>query len=76
MSARWRRLSLRLSNVLLVVDEFYEARRSNIQLGHDGPVHDYFLLPGNHPQRAARLANLLRNNGIEVRRVVKSVKAG
>ena len=58
-----------------MVDEFYEARRRSIQLGDEGPVRDYFLLPGTCPQRAAALATVLRNNGIEVRRVAKSVKA-
>ena len=58
-----------------LVDEFYEARRRSIQLGHEGPVRDYFLLLGTCPQRAARLAELLRNNGIDVQRVSKSVKA-
>lgn len=63
------------SNARRLVDEFYEARRRSIELGHDGPVHDYFLLPGKSPQRAEALAGLLRNNGIDVRRVAKSVKA-
>jgi hypothetical protein len=58
-----------------LVDEFYEARRRSIQLGEEGPVRDYFLLPGESPHRAAALATVLRNNGIEVRRVAKSVKA-
>ncbi|MCU0980397.1 MAG: M14 family metallopeptidase [Pirellulaceae bacterium] len=58
-----------------LVDEFYEARRRSIQLGHEGPVRDYFLLLGTCPQRAARLAELLRNNGLDVQRVSKSVKA-
>ena len=52
-----------------LVKDFYEYRASAIALGRDGPVRDYFLLPGATPARAARLAGLLVNNGIEVRRV-------
>jgi hypothetical protein len=63
------------ANSRRLVDEFYEARRSSIQLGLEGPVRDFFLLPGESPQRAAALAELLRNNGVEVQRVTKSVKA-
>lgn len=58
-----------------LVDEFYEARRRGIQLGHDGPVRHYFLPPGKSPQRTTHLAELLRNNGVEVRRVAKTMKA-
>ena len=60
-----------------LVKDFYEYRASAIALGRDGPVRDYFLLPGSTPARAARLAELLVNNGIEVRRVTSpgTVKA-
>jgi len=60
-----------------LVQDFYEYRASAIALGRDGPVRDYFLLPGSTPARAARLAELLVNNGIEVRRVTSpgTVKA-
>lgn len=63
------------ANARRLVEEFYEARRRSIQLGREGPVRHYFLLTGNAPQRAASLADLLRRNGVEVRRVTKSVKA-
>ena len=52
-----------------LVKDFYEYRASAIALGRDGPVRDYLLLPGATPARAARLARLLVDNGIEVRRV-------
>ena len=39
-----------------------------------GPVRDYLLLPGTTPARAARLADLLVKNGIEVRRVTDPAK--
>ncbi len=52
-----------------LVMDFYDYRASAIALGRDGSVRDYILLPGSTPARAARLARLLVNNGIEVRRV-------
>lgn len=58
-----------------LVEEFHEARRRSIQLGHEGPVRHYFLLPGPSPQRAAGLAELMRRNGVDVRRITKAVKA-
>ena len=54
-----------------LVKDFYDYRASAIALGRDGPVRDYVLLPGSTPARAARLAQLLVNNGIEVRRVTE-----
>lgn len=63
------------ANARRVVDEFSEARRRSIQLGDEGPVRDYFLPPGACPQRTAALAALLRNNGIEVRRVSQGFQA-
>ena len=54
-----------------LVKDFYEYRASAIALGRDGPVRDYVLLPGATPARTARLARLLVNNGIEVRRVTR-----
>jgi hypothetical protein len=52
-----------------LVHDFYEYRASAISLGRDGPVRDYFLLPGSTPARTAGLAQLLVYNGIEVARV-------
>jgi len=63
------------SHARRLVEEFYESCRRSIQLGREGPVRHYFLLAGKAPQRAAGLAELLRRNGIEVRRVTESVKA-
>ncbi|HEY2154585.1 MAG TPA: M14 family zinc carboxypeptidase, partial [Isosphaeraceae bacterium] len=56
-----------------LVDDFYEYRASAVALGHDGPVRDYLLLAGATPARAARLAELLVKNGIEVRRTTAPV---
>ncbi len=63
------------SHARRLVEEFYEARRRSIQLGREGPVRHYFLMAGKAPQRAASLAELLRRNGVEVRRMTESVKA-
>jgi len=62
------------ANARRLVDQFYEARRRSIQLGEEGPVRDYFLPPTANPQRTASLAGLLRNNGVEVRRVSRAFK--
>ena len=55
-----------------LVNDFYEYRASAIVSGRDGPVRDYVLLAGSTPARAARLARLLVDNGIEVRRVTSA----
>jgi hypothetical protein len=52
-----------------LVQDFYAYRASAVTLGREGPVRDYVLLPGATPARAAGLAQLLVNNGIDVRRV-------
>lgn len=52
-----------------LVRDFYEYRRSAVDLGREGPVRDFLLIPGETPARAAGLANLLVRNGIEVRRL-------
>ncbi len=52
-----------------LVKDFHEFRGSAITLGKDGPVRDFVLLAGATPARSARLAGLLVDNGIEVRRV-------
>ena len=56
-----------------LVNDFYEYRASAIASGRNGPVRDYVLLPGLTPVRTARLARLLVDNGIEVRRVTSAI---
>jgi hypothetical protein len=58
----------------VLLRDFYQNRADSIQLGRTGPVRDYFLLEGDRPARAARLAQLLVRNGIEVRRVPTELK--
>jgi len=49
--------------------DFYETQRRSMQLGTDGPIRHYFLLEGDDPSRAARLARVLARNRIDVHRV-------
>jgi hypothetical protein len=58
-----------------LLDDFHQARSDAVRLGREGPVRDFFLLEGKTPYRAARLAAMLVQNGIDVRRVEKSLKA-
>ncbi|HYT87256.1 MAG TPA: M14 family zinc carboxypeptidase [Gemmataceae bacterium] len=63
------------ANRAALLRDFYQIRADSIALGRNGPVRDYFLLEGDRPGRAAMLAALLLRNGIEVRRVSKTLKA-
>ncbi len=58
-----------------LLDDFYQARTDGVRLSQEGPVRDYFLLEGNTPHRTARLAQMLVQNGIEIRRVDSPVRA-
>jgi len=55
--------------------DFYNSRQRALQLGQEGPTRDYFLLEHPRPGRAARLAKLLVDNGIEVQRLAQSLTA-
>jgi hypothetical protein len=57
-----------------LLSDFYDARWRGIQLGLEGEVKHFFLLESERPGRAAKLAGLLHNNGLEVRRLSKPVK--
>jgi hypothetical protein len=52
-----------------LLTDFYRSRADAVRLGREGPVKDFFLLEKRSPHRAAHLARLLVQNGIEVRRV-------
>ena len=54
--------------------DFYETRRRGVELGREGAVRHYFLVPDERAARARSLAQLLRNNGIEVRQLASPVK--
>lgn len=47
---------------------FYDYRRTAIEEGEKETVREYIITPGSDPNRAARLAGLLMQSGIEVRR--------
>ena len=49
--------------------DFFDGRLEAVERGRSGAVPDTILLPGSNPGRAARLSALLRDNGIEVRRL-------
>jgi len=55
-----------------VLRYFYEYRRSAIEEGKTGEIKEFILAPGNDPNRAAKLANLLREQGIEVKKASAS----
>ncbi|MBO0719681.1 MAG: peptidase M14 [Blastocatellia bacterium] len=47
---------------------FYDYRRSAVDEGRNEKVKEYIITPGSDPSRAARLAAMLMNSGIEVKR--------
>ncbi|MGH7597976.1 MAG: M14 family metallopeptidase, partial [bacterium] len=51
-----------------VLRYFYEYRRSAIEEGKIGEIKEYLIVPGNDPNRAAKLANLLKTQGVEVKK--------
>ena len=55
-------------------DRLEPQRERAIQLGNDGPVRNFFLLPDGRPQRTRRLASMLASNGIEIRVLERSAK--
>jgi len=51
-----------------VLRYFYDYRRSAIDDGKTGELKEYLIVPGSDPNRAAKLANLLKAQGIEVKK--------
>lgn len=47
---------------------FYQFRRTAIEEGQQGSVKEYIIPPGRDPARAAKLAGLLMQQGVEVKR--------
>ncbi len=47
---------------------FYDYRRTAIEEGKNEPIKEYIITPGRDPNRATRLAALLVQSGIEVKR--------
>jgi len=60
------------NNRVEVLRYFYEYRRSAIEEGKTGEIKEYIIAPGNDPNRAAKLANLLQQQGIEVKKAAAS----
>lgn len=56
-----------------LLSDFYDARWRGVQLGLEGDVKHFFLIPGKRPERAAELARVLMRNGIETRRTRRAV---
>jgi hypothetical protein len=56
-------------NRATLLADFHRNAADSEKLGETGPIRSFFLLEGKRPARAAALAQLLVNNGIEVRRV-------
>ena len=57
-----------------LLSSFYDARSRGVQLGEEGSVRQFFLLPGPDPHRAAKLAKVLQSNGIAVYLVSKDLR--
>lgn len=57
-----------------LVHDFLEYRRDAVRAGESGGVREYLLPPGGDPARAARLAELLLEQGIEVRRAEQPLR--
>lgn len=56
--------------------DFAEYRRAALRAGESGPLREYLLPPGADPARAARLARLLAEQGLEVLRADEPLRAG
>ena len=55
-----------------VLRYFYEYRRSGIEEGKTGEIKEFILAPGSDPNRAAKLAALLQQQGIEVKKATSA----
>lgn len=56
--------------------DFLEYRQSAVAEGERGPVREYLLPPGADPARTERVARLLQEQGIEVRRAEEPLRLG
>ena len=55
---------------------FLAFRQTAVTDGERGNVRDYVIVPGSDPSRARRLARLLTDQGIEVRRTASALTVG
>lgn len=56
--------------------DFYEFHRAAIQAGQQGPVRQYYLVPGRDPERTAHVVDVLLQQGVEVKRAAAEFDAG
>jgi hypothetical protein len=57
-----------------ILREFLDYRRSAVLEGERGPIREYLMPPGQDPARTTRLARLIAEQGIEVRRAEEPIK--
>jgi Zinc carboxypeptidase len=55
--------------------DFYEFHRAAIQAGQQGPVRQYYLVPGRDPERTAHVIDVLLQQGVEVKRAAADFDA-
>ncbi len=55
--------------------DFYEFHRAAIQAGQQGPVRQYYLVPGRDPERTAHVVGVLLQQGVEVKRAAADFDA-
>ncbi len=55
--------------------DFYEFHRAAILAGQQGPVRQYYLVPGRDPERTAHVIGVLLRQGVEVKRAATEFDA-
>ena len=55
--------------------DFYEFHRAAIKAGTEGPIHEFYLLPGKDPATISHLVGRLLRQGIEVQQMTQAVTA-
>ncbi len=55
--------------------DFYEFHRAAIKAGTEGPIHEFYLLPGKDPAGISHLVERLLRQGIDVQEMTQAVTA-
>ena len=55
--------------------DYYEFRSAALAAGRQGPMQQFFLVPGADPERLARVIEILLRQGIEVQRAAAAFEA-